>query len=85
MMRRNFEVLIFLLDSFSTDFIISFILGIRLIKSISDKNRTKYFEIILNGKQYYLHKQAATWHLQNKQSRLSCDRLRRVQGKDDSW
>ena len=56
-----------------------FVLGIRLTQSVSTKNMHKYFQINVNNKKLFLHKATAACYLQDRQSRLSSDRLRRVQ------
>ncbi|CAF4227452.1 unnamed protein product, partial [Rotaria magnacalcarata] len=55
--------------------------GLRLTKSVSSSHVHKYFAVNIHGEKLFLHKQTATWYLQEKQLRLSCDRLQRVQGK----
>ncbi|CAF1456819.1 unnamed protein product [Rotaria sordida] len=53
--------------------------GLRLLKSIPQSTVQKYFPIVIRNRKMFLHKSTATWYLQDKQFRLSCDRLRRVQ------
>ncbi|CAF1351263.1 unnamed protein product [Rotaria sp. Silwood1] len=55
--------------------------GMRLKKSVSSSNVHKYFPVNIHGETFYLHKQTATWYLQEKQQRVPCDRLQRVQTK----
>ena len=62
-------------------FFLGFILGLRLKKSVPSVNIHKYFPVNIHGEKLYLHKQTATWYLQEKQQRLSCDRVLRVQVK----
>jgi hypothetical protein len=55
-----------------------FILGLRLKKSVPKTNVHNYFSINVLDKKLFLHKATATWYLQDRQSRLSCDRVQRV-------
>ncbi len=63
----------------------SSIVGLRLKKSVSISSVHNYFPVNIHGQNLYLHKQTATWYLQEKQQRLSCDRLKRVQSEKNSW
>ncbi|CAF2794674.1 unnamed protein product [Rotaria sp. Silwood2] len=53
--------------------------GMRIYSTIPDKDKYKYFEVEINNKLKYINKQTAVWYLTNKNSRLSSDRLVRVQ------
>ncbi|CAF1313939.1 unnamed protein product [Rotaria sp. Silwood1] len=56
--------------------------GLRLKKTISNANAHKYFPVNINEKKRFLHKSAAAWYLQDRQRRISCDRLQRVKIKE---
>lgn len=53
--------------------------GLRLVDRISPSLRYSYFKIKVNGNVKYLHKQSACWLLSNNTTKLSNDRLSRVQ------
>lgn len=53
--------------------------GMRIYSSVADKNKDKFFEVNIDGKVKYIHKQTAVWYLTTKNNRLSSDRLLRVQ------
>ena len=56
-----------------------FILGLRLVQSVSKANEHKYFSINVHNRKLFLHKATATWYLQDKQTHISCNRIQRVQ------
>ncbi|CAF1075093.1 unnamed protein product [Rotaria sordida] len=56
--------------------------GLRLTKSVSTTNAHKYFSVNIHNKKMFLHKATAAWYLQDRQTRLSCDRVKRVQLKE---
>ena len=53
--------------------------GMRIYDTINQADSTKYFKIIVNGRDKFMHKQTAVWYLTNKNCHLSSDRLVRVQ------
>lgn len=53
--------------------------GIRIVDNINPSLRHSYFKIKINGHIKYLHKQSACWLLSSNNTRLSSDRLSRVQ------
>jgi len=63
-----------ILDSTKSDFN-----GIRIVDRINLTLRHSYFKIKINGKIKYLHKQSACWLLSTNNTKLSSDRLSRVQ------
>ena len=63
----------------------SFLSGLRLNKSIPTTNVNSYFRVNVRGENLFMHKQTASWYLQEKQQKLSCDRLKRVQLEKNSW
>ena len=52
--------------------------GIKIVDNINLMLKHSYFQIKINDKIKYLHKQSAGWLLSNKSARLSSDRLSRV-------
>jgi hypothetical protein len=72
----------FLSEYFNLRFVLLF-LGLRLTKSIKKKNVHKYFSINVHNKKMFLHKATASWYLQDRQIRLSSDRVQRVKLKND--
>ena len=63
-----------ILDSTKSDFN-----GIRIVDHINPTLRHSYFKIKINGNIKYLHKQSACWLLSTNNTKLSSDRLSRVQ------
>ena len=55
--------------------------GVRLFDSVKQELADSYFQVTINNKTKYLHKQSACWLLQKEKPSLSADRLSRVQGK----
>ncbi|CAF1230955.1 unnamed protein product [Rotaria sp. Silwood1] len=52
--------------------------GIRIFDSINPGMKNSYFQVQINNKTKFIHKQTACWLLTDKVSRLSADRLSRV-------
>ncbi|CAF1479136.1 unnamed protein product [Didymodactylos carnosus] len=53
--------------------------GIRLLETINPTLGDSYFDIKINDEHKFLHKQTACWLLTDKNTRLSSDRLTRVE------
>jgi hypothetical protein len=53
--------------------------GMRVYDTIPSSLAKSYFHVEIDGKRKYIHKQTACWLLTDTDSRLSADRLRRVQ------
>ncbi|CAF2794745.1 unnamed protein product [Rotaria sp. Silwood2] len=56
--------------------------GMRIYSTVADKEKKVFFKITIDGKEKYMHKQTAVCYLSKKHSRLSSDRLVRVQKTD---
>ncbi|CAF1614234.1 unnamed protein product [Rotaria sp. Silwood1] len=52
--------------------------GMRIFDSINPAMKNSYFQVQINNKTKFIHKQTACWLLTDKASRLSADRLSRV-------
>ena len=52
--------------------------GMRIFNSINPALKDSYFQVQINNKPKFIHKQTACWLLTDKASRLSADRLLRV-------
>ena len=52
--------------------------GTRIVDSINPALKNSYFQVQINNKTKFIHKQTACWLLTDKASRLSADRLSRV-------
>ncbi|CAF3047779.1 unnamed protein product [Rotaria sp. Silwood2] len=52
--------------------------GIRIFDSINPALKSSYFQVQINSKRKFIHKQTACWLLTDKASRLSADKLFRV-------
>ncbi|CAF2958662.1 unnamed protein product [Rotaria sp. Silwood2] len=52
--------------------------GMRIFDSINPAMKNSYFQVQINNKIKFIHKQTACWLLTDKASRLSADRLSRV-------
>ena len=52
--------------------------GTRIVDSINPALKNSYFQVQINTKTKFIHKQTACWLLTDKASRLSADRLSRV-------
>ena len=52
--------------------------GTRIFDSINPALKNSYFQVQINNKTKFIHKQTACWLLTDKASRLSADRLSRV-------
>ncbi|CAF3996865.1 unnamed protein product, partial [Rotaria sp. Silwood1] len=52
--------------------------GIRIFDSINPALKSSHFQVQINNKPKFIHKQTACWLLTDKASRLSADRLSRV-------
>ncbi|CAF4720600.1 unnamed protein product, partial [Rotaria sp. Silwood1] len=62
-----------ILQSNRTDFS-----GMRVFDSIDQAHKNSYFEVEINNKRKFLHKQTACWYLTEGKGHLSSDRLSRV-------
>ena len=53
--------------------------GMRVYERVNPAKINSYFEVFINDKRHYMHKQTAARLLTNNKNRLSSDRLLRVQ------
>ena len=52
--------------------------GMRIFDSINPALKDSYFQVQINNKPKFLHKQTTYWLLTDKASRLSADRLLKI-------
>jgi hypothetical protein len=52
--------------------------GMRVYNKVNTKLKDSYFEVLINGKVKFIHKQTACWILTKEENKLSADRLTRV-------
>jgi hypothetical protein len=50
----------------------------KVYSKINPKLKDSYFEVLINAKVRFIHKQTASWILTKEENKLSADRLTRV-------
>jgi hypothetical protein len=48
----------------------------KVYNKVSTKSKDSYFEVLINGKVKFIHKQTACWVLTKEENKISADRLR---------